>query len=86
MPGPIQRLVALAAWCALVVALVAGRRRAGVNAGRNKLHTQRGRRLVIRRATGHRVSVTVQSASAAGLTGRGITQSESRGRRGGRHR
>jgi hypothetical protein len=42
-----------------------------VNDGRNQLHTQRGRRLAIRRATGHRVTVTVQSVSAAGLTGRG---------------
>jgi hypothetical protein len=44
-----------------------------VNDGRNQLHTQRGRRLVIRRATGHRVAVTVQSVSAAGLAGRAAT-------------
>jgi hypothetical protein len=42
-----------------------------VDDGRNQLHTQRGRKLVIRRATGHRVSVTVQSVSAAGRTGQG---------------
>jgi hypothetical protein len=43
-----------------------------VNDGRNQLHTQRGRRLVISRTTRHRVSVTVQSVSAVGRTGRGI--------------
>jgi hypothetical protein len=42
-----------------------------VNDGRNQLHTQRRQRLVIRRTTGHRVSVTVQSMSAAGLIGPG---------------
>ncbi|HEY1511879.1 MAG TPA: vWA domain-containing protein [Solirubrobacteraceae bacterium] len=45
-----------------------------VDDGRNQLHTQRGRQLVIRRTTGHRVSVTVQSVSAAGRTGRGRHQ------------
>jgi hypothetical protein len=42
-----------------------------VDDGRNQLHTQRGRKLVIRRAAGHRVNITVQSVSAAGRTGQG---------------
>jgi hypothetical protein len=42
-----------------------------VSDGRNQLHTLRGRRLVIRRATGRRVSVTVEAVSAVGRTGRG---------------
>jgi hypothetical protein len=45
-----------------------------VNDGRNQLHTQRGRKLIIRRSAGHSIGVTVQSVSAAGLTRTGATQ------------
>lgn len=42
-----------------------------VSDGRNQLHTLRKRQLVIRRAHGRRVSVTVEAVSAVGRTGRG---------------